>query len=323
MDDPSVSIIIPTYNRHEILFRSLAGLKQQTYPPRQFEVIVVDDGSRESVCEALSPDEYPFTLRCIRQANQGATVARNHGAEQSVGEYLVFMDDDIVLQSNALQTLIEELRRRPKTIVLAALQLPSSFLATSPFAAYVAQSASENRGGKTIPFQGCMTGALAIRRSGFFELGMFQDPTGGWPNWDDVDFGYRATQAGYQCWRSANAIAEHWDYAGADLSVACQRSYRAALSAPKLFQTHPAIRDALPMFYDKTPVVWGQDSPKVIIRKSARRVASFRASSWVMVQIVRILEMRYPSIKLLYPLYRWIIGGCIFRGYRAGLKRLT
>lgn len=42
-----------------------------------------------------------------------------------------------------------------------------------------------------------MTGLIAIKKSDFFGLGMFQDPTGGWPNWDDVDFGYRAVKVGF------------------------------------------------------------------------------------------------------------------------------
>ena len=74
------------------------------------------------------------------------------------------------------------------------------------------------------------------------------------------------------------------------------------------------------MFHDKTPIAWGQDSPRLIVRKLARHVASSRPALWGLERIVRVLEQRYPSPSLLRPLYRWVIGGYIFQGYREGLK---
>jgi len=69
-----------------------------------------------------------------------------------------------------------------------------------------------------------------------------------------------------------------------------------------------------------------QDTPEKgapchpIARKLARHVASARPVPWGLERIVSVLEQRYPSPKLLRPLYRWVIGGYIFRGYREGLR---
>jgi hypothetical protein len=60
----------------------------------------------------------------------------------------------------------------------------------------------------------CNTELLACKRSDFIEIGMLQDPTQGhgWPNWDDVDFGYRAYLKGFRLLQTGKAMGEHWDY---------------------------------------------------------------------------------------------------------------
>jgi hypothetical protein len=65
---------------------------------------------------------------------------------------------------------------------------------------------------------------------------------------------------------------------------------------------------------------WVNDPLWLIARKLARHVASSRPALWGLERVARVLEQRYPSPTLLRPLYRWLIGGYIFRGYREGLS---
>ena len=319
---PTVSVIIPTYNRNASLLRALESLSRQTYPVDQFEVIVVDDGGEDGT-EAVVQSKYPFELYYLRQPNQGATVARNHGAEHSQGDHLVFMDDDIVSGTTTLLELILELTSRQKTIILGALHLPQQVTDKGVYSGIEGKcNARKKRPGGYVPFQECMTGLLAVRRSDFYRLEEFQDPTGGWPNWDDVDFGYRASQADFRFWRCASAVAEHWDCSVADLGVACARWYRASKSAPRLFRKHPALKASIPMFRDKDPIAWRQDPPALIARKLVRQIVSSPSSLRNMENLVRVLEARYPSPVILERLYRWIGSAYIFRGYRDGLKEL-
>jgi len=314
-----VNVIIPTYNRKELLRRTLASLAQQTFPADRFEVIVVDDGSSDGT-EALARNTFPFSLRYLRKTNQGATAARNRGAKHSKGEYLVFVDDDIVLEPITLAALVNELSLCQRTIILGTLRLPAQLKAKSPFASIGQHDVAGQHDGGYVPFQECQTGLLAIKRADFVSLGMFQDPAGGWPNWDDVDFGYRAHPQGFRFIRCKDAVGEHWDYALTSLRIACQRWWRASKSAVRLFHKYPEIQPHLPMFRDKTPIAWGQDPPRLVARKLARHGASSRPALWGLEQLVHVLEQRYPSPALLRPLYRWVIGGYIFRGYREGLR---
>lgn len=314
-----VSVIIPTYNRKDSLLRALDSLSRQTYPAECFEVIVVDDGSNDDTAGNFVQRSYPFHLNYLRQVNQGATAARNHGAAHSQGEHLVFMDDDIVPGAATIRILIDELVLRQRTVVLGSLSLPSQLSATSPYARAVDQGRPDQRAEGFVPFQECLTGLLAINKTDFFNLGMFQDPTGGWPNWDDIDFGYRASVAGFRFWRSASAVAEHWDYAAHDLGTACQRLYRASKSAPRLFQRYPALKARIPMFRDKAPIEWRQDTLGLIIRKLIRQIMSARLTMAIMRHAVPYLENRSPQSELLALLYRWVCSGHIYRGYRDGL----
>ncbi len=317
-DRVDVSVIIPTYNRKESLLRTLDSLSRATYPAYRFEVTAVDDGGDDGTEEIVSRS-YPFRLHYLRQDNCGATAARNHGAERSQGQYLIFIDDDIEPAANVIETLASELAARQQTIVLGTLRLPPQILHVSRFARSEYRQVPAPAAGEQVSFQACMTGLLAVDRQDFVNLGGFRDPTGGWPNWDDVDFGYRASRAGFRFWRSAAAVAWHWDYAVADLHTACERWYRASKAAPRLFRTHPGLQGQIPMFRDKGPIAWRQDPPMLILRKLARQTVSSLPAMWSMEHAVPTLERRAPGSKPLGLLYRWIISGYIYRGYRKGL----
>lgn len=321
MNQIDVSVIIPTYNRVDSLRRLLCCLASQTYPYDRFELIVVDDGSTDNT-QSIVNECYPYSLKYLRQDNQGATVARNQGALNSRGDILVFIDDDVTISSQTLEALVEECAQDTRAIVMGTL-VPRTGAQDSIFSRIMLGSSCQERlshSNEDVPFTECNTQLLSVKRNDFFLLGMFQDPTGGWPNWDDVDFGYRAYFKRFRIRQSSRATGEHWDYALADLATSCHRWQRASKSAVRLFQEYLNLELCIPMFHDKTPIVWRQDPPRLIARKLARYVASSRPALWGMERIVSILEQHYPSPTLLRPLYRWIIGGYIFRGYRQGLR---
>lgn len=320
---PSVSVIIPTFNRRESLLRTLESLERQTYPVDRFEVIVVDDGGADGT-EAVAQRGFPFSLQYVRQENQGAATARNRGALQSSGEFLIFVDDDIRLQPHTVERLAAN-GDMGKTILLGALTTPHEISAGSLFARLAHSDQSNDLAGgesQQVPFQTCMTGLLGLRRDDFFALGMFRDPTGGWPSWDDVAFGYRAHQAGYRLLRVAGAVAEHWDYALWDLSSACRRWDRAGYSGATLLWRYPALTEHIPMFMDKGPILWRVDRPALIARKLARQIVSAPPVLYGMEKLVRALETHYPSPAILERLYRWITSAYIYKGYRQGTQEL-
>ena len=89
---PHVSVIIPVYNRPELLVRALRSVSSQTL--RDLEILVVDDGSTVDVDRSLSEINDP-RIRLLRHQNRrGASAARNTGIQAARGRYLSFLDSD-------------------------------------------------------------------------------------------------------------------------------------------------------------------------------------------------------------------------------------
>lgn len=311
MPNVDISVIIPTYQRPDMLRRTLAALSHQTLPAASFEVIVVDDGASNHTAE-VAQAAWGLPVRYVPQAKGGATQARNAGARQAQGRYLVFMDDDIEMLSGTLAELVAVAAQDTGAVIIGMLLENSGDQhASAPHDAVHA-----------IDFTHCQTGLLCIAATDFVRLGMFHDPTGGWPNWDDVDFGYRAHRAGHPILRAQRALAIHHDAAAPDWATRKRRWYEACRSAARLFDLYPELVAHLPMFADKVSIDWASDDARLVARKMARSVASTSVSLWSLERLVERIEKASPSSALLVPLQRWVLGGYMFRGYRAGLREL-
>ena len=100
---PPISVVICSYNGSRTIRQSLAALRKVIYP--QFEVIVVDDGSRDGTAEIVR--EYD-NVRLIRQANAGLSAARNTGWQNAQGEIVAYLDDDASPDPHWLQYLASD-----------------------------------------------------------------------------------------------------------------------------------------------------------------------------------------------------------------------
>jgi glycosyltransferase involved in cell wall biosynthesis len=98
-----ISVIIPVYNHATNLARCLSSLKRQTF--QDFETIIVDDGSSVPVEQA--------TVRF--EVNRGAPAARNEGFRRSSGAFVIFLDADAELKSDALAVMLQTLLDHPET----------------------------------------------------------------------------------------------------------------------------------------------------------------------------------------------------------------
>ena len=97
----AVSVVVPYFQAPEELGRTLATLERQTYPRDLFEVVVVDDGSREPL---QWPKNTPLNLTVVHQENRGfgAARARNTGARAAKHDILVFLDCDMLAEAGLL-----------------------------------------------------------------------------------------------------------------------------------------------------------------------------------------------------------------------------
>ena len=94
------SVLIPAYNREDYICQTVDSVLSQAF--KDFEVIVVDDGSTDRTPQLL--ESYGTRIKAFRQQNQGAEAARNKAASLAQGEYLCMLDDDDLFLPGALAT---------------------------------------------------------------------------------------------------------------------------------------------------------------------------------------------------------------------------
>lgn len=110
-----ISVVIPVYNRSKLLKKTLISLENQTLSKELFEVIVIDDGSKEnisSVCENIRKNS-SLQLRDYRQENQGPGTARNLGAKKAKSKLIALIDSDVLADKNWLQNALAIFQEKP------------------------------------------------------------------------------------------------------------------------------------------------------------------------------------------------------------------
>jgi glycosyltransferase involved in cell wall biosynthesis len=111
--NPSIAVIIPTFNRAGLVTRAIASVFAQSSPAS--EIIVVDDGSKDNTHEVLA--SVGPRIRPIHQANAGLSGARNTGIDAASSEWVAFLDDDDEYTADRLAIVRESIRRHPDAVV--------------------------------------------------------------------------------------------------------------------------------------------------------------------------------------------------------------
>lgn len=106
-----LSVIVPSFNIEPYLDRCLSSLRDQDLGANDYEIIVVDDGSTDdSLGVARRHEAADQRVRVFRQANNGVSVARNHGLDQARGKYVYFVDGDDYVARGSLSPVVDAMR---------------------------------------------------------------------------------------------------------------------------------------------------------------------------------------------------------------------
>ena len=171
---PFFSVIIPTFNRADFLRQALDSVFRQEF--RDFEVIVVDDGSTEDLSPVIN--DYLDRVAFLRQDNAGPGAARNCGVARARGEYLAFLDSDDLWFPWTLATYTHVIKNHGNPAFIAGYGVPlcgatvqqspnSSPIQTTAFPNFLDGSRTESQ------FRG--TPGLAVRTEVVREVGGFID----------------------------------------------------------------------------------------------------------------------------------------------------
>ena len=109
---PLFSIVIPTYNRRRFVVKAIDSVLHQAC--RDWEIIVVDDGSTDETAAVLEPYRQAITM--LRQHNAGVSAARNAGIRVAKGEWVAFLDSDDEWTPEYLATQLRHIREYPEAV---------------------------------------------------------------------------------------------------------------------------------------------------------------------------------------------------------------
>jgi len=125
LETPQISVVICTYNRNQVLEKSLRAITDQTINQREYEILIVDnnpDGKELLEFIAKFRNQYfydnPDTLRLVHCPLLGLSYARNAGISEAKGEILLFLDDDSVAKKDILEQYIKAFSENPKAGVI-------------------------------------------------------------------------------------------------------------------------------------------------------------------------------------------------------------
>lgn len=171
--DPKVSIVIPAYNVAEFIGEALASVAAQKF--RDYEVIVVNDGSPDTVAFERAIRQYRENIIYIRQPSLGAGTARNTAISQARGEIIAFLDGDDIWMPDFLASQIAFLGRGFDMVYCDAQQfgmrsvLRKTFMETAP-------SKGEVTPASLLDFQcNVITSGTLARRTAILSAGMFEN----------------------------------------------------------------------------------------------------------------------------------------------------
>ena len=189
------SIIVPVYNRPDEVSELLESLCSQTV--KNFEVIIVEDGS-EKTCKDVC-DKYAdiLDLHYYYKDNSGPGQSRNYGAERANGKYLIVLDSDVVVPTDYLKAINEELEKEEVAAFGGPDAAHESFTPVQKAISYSMTSFFTTggiRGGKKkLDKFYPRSFNMGIRRDVYMQLGGFTKMRFG----EDIDFSYRIVETGY------------------------------------------------------------------------------------------------------------------------------
>ncbi len=248
------SVVIPTYNRKPILEKCLRAMENQNYDGAiaGYEVIVVDDGSTDGTIAWLEAQAGDFShVRLFSQSHQGPAAARNLGVERAKGDFIIFIDSDLVVTDSFLlahaDALVDAGSHRiftyGRVINTCNFDFPTSetYKLTDFSAAFFA------------------TGNVAIARHWLIEAGLF-DVGFRQYGWEDLELGVRLKKLGLKLIKCPEAVGYHWHppFCLAQLPAMIEREIQRGKMGVLFYQKHPTweVRMMIQMTWIHR-ILWG------------------------------------------------------------------
>lgn len=192
-----LSVIIPTYNKADLLQQTLDALSIQNLDISQWQIVIVNDGATDNTAEVLEKfsNNWNGNIELVKpETNLGRAKARNLGAATASGEYLLFLDDDIVAPVNLLSSHLLKLDAVGGFGAIGTI-VTSADLIDAPHFYYIDSRGVAKIKTGFVPGKYLVTQNCSMPRKSFMQVGGFDEKFTAY-GFEDMDLGIKLCNAG-------------------------------------------------------------------------------------------------------------------------------
>jgi glycosyltransferase involved in cell wall biosynthesis len=324
----SVSVVIPTRNRTAILTKTLRALFDSA-PHEELEVLVVDDGDGDAsgIASLFANDP----LRVVRSAGRGAAAARNCGAALARHEFLMFLDDDIILTPGNIQRHLDTHERFPRALVSGMARPDVRVVeeaAHTAFGRYKLRFDYPLDNADRIASLG--EGVFQVARVASFNLSMDRrdflavargfDERFPYAGCEDQEFSFRARARGLELLLDERICCFHNEIDRLLPEAWFHRQHTGVQGAVLLAHLYPLGKEH--PVYRAFSCPSRRDPLKVVLRKTAVALLTGKLLSRMILKILLLLERWRVPDPVLFKGYHLLWAIHMHTGFREGLRRL-
>ncbi|MFN3820690.1 MAG: glycosyltransferase family 2 protein [bacterium] len=314
-----LSVVIPYHNQGQYLSTLLGSLEKEFHHWHYFEVVMVDDASQPELERELRGHKFSFPLRTFRlEHHNGASIARNRGAELAEGEIILFLDGDVSVEEGCVKghwlshtegknqtELPHQLYKRDiHPLVIVGNVLYPQNIGERGWVKYLERSGpAKYLPGTAIPGRLLRSGHMSISRSFFLSVGGFDDQELHYG--EDIDLGIRLEERGAKLiWAPHLRVIHHHIRSLPEVWWLCEEFGERSL--PQLLQKHPFLER-----------IYGVHLPK---RFGLLGIVFQLATSPFFTRIFRQIALWGKSYYLPQWMNRYLLYTSIYQGYRRFVK---
>ncbi len=318
-----ISVIIPTHNRSDALNPTLEHLSKQDFSG-SWEVIVVNNNSTDDTDSVVQDwiAKFPVPLRLLDETKPGPAAARNAGVEAASGDYLVFIDNDILTQADFLQRHFANVSLAPGHWFIGKIENAPDLRSTAfgRYRDYLQQDFhSELPTDRAVEYPGATGANWCMSRLEFQKVGGYDDSFST-ASCEDLELAVRARMVGYKTMYDPTVTVIHNDWA-IDLRAYMRRQELYSFSSVQLFQKYGVDSPQYEVVRQNSSVSLSTDPPSLIVKKALKRFASFSGPYRSIASVGLLIEKFCPDSALSQRVYKALTSVAIFKGVREGFRR--
>lgn len=246
-----ISVIIPTYNRSQMLLQCLDALEKQSIPRDTYEILVIDDHSPDDTPQRMAERVQEYGERAVRffrqEKNGGPSAARNVGIRNARGEWLLFLDDDILVAPNTLELHLNAHRAQPgENVAVLGVTRVAPGTSITPLMRYMLESgksplidSKKITDPNNVPF-GYFQTNTSVARNFLLAHGSFDEELR-FAYGEDTELAYRLQQVGMRIVFRPEIVVDH--HGVLSYNYARQRARTAGKVAIMTYRKHPEWLD--------------------------------------------------------------------------------